>query len=59
MKEYKIIVNYGDGYGWEDFDDGFKSLNVAKDAINYELSCGIDLEFKIQSREVTEWRDNV
>jgi hypothetical protein len=58
MKEYKIVINYGEGYGWEEYDDGFKSLNSALDAINYVRSYGVDLDFKIQERELSNWIDN-
>lgn len=58
MKEYKIVINYGDGYGWEEYEGGFKTFNAAKDAMNYEQSFAArSVSFKIQSREIKDWVD--
>lgn len=56
MKEYRILFNYGDG-SWEDEEVDFSSVADALDFINYDKSCNEGILYKIQEREISEWRD--
>lgn len=60
MKQYRVLERFDkfdEEEEWSNYGQEFKSLAAAEDYINYELSYLKDIEFKIQSREVSEWRN--
>jgi cation diffusion facilitator CzcD-associated flavoprotein CzcO len=61
MKQYRVMERAVDEklvQDWE-WEEEFSSLGAARDYINSMMSYySKDFEFKIQEREVSEWRDS-